>query len=141
MQLLSNRVIRPFLWQFNQKREGHANKVGLSCFLLSLYLRILPYAMFLLSCRFFLRQQDFVNSWHPANLKFLETKLNSFWWFFDIWLKKVFRKHWTFSRKISSKKFFATTDFRYYSCPTDYENFFQKQFICCEKTLSKFWKC
>ena len=81
----------------------------------------------------FLRQQDFVNSWHPANLKFLETKLNSFWWFFDIWLKKVFRKYWTFTRKISSKLFFATTNFRYYSCPTDYENFFKNNSSAAKK--------
>ena len=59
-------------------------------------------------------------------LHFLKLNVNSFWWFFDIWLKKVLKIIELFSRKICAKKLSAAMDYRCYSYPTNYETCFPK---------------
>ena len=57
---------------------------------------------------------------------FLKLNVNSCWWYFDIWLKKVLKIIELFSLKIRAKNFSAAMNYKSYSYPTNYETFFSK---------------
>ena len=121
-----------FLGVYSKQKIDLLTKVGSSCFLLSLY--YVSYSMQCFCILVFYPNKILFTVDIPQILKllrcpkhhFLKLNVNSFWWYFDIWLKKVLKIIELFSRKIRAKNFSAAMNYKSYSYPTNYETCFSK---------------